>query len=469
MRTPFLGFVRRSLVATLAATSVLGAQDAAPMRQVRGLAYDSLNSRGLGGALITIEALGRAAIADSAGAFVIDSVPEGRHELVLQHDLLDSLGLPEPRIAIDVPGDYRPVRLATPSFATLWRAACGARIPVDSGFVHGVVRDARKLDPVAGADIQASWLVTGADTAMVGTRQRMGGSVTTDANGRYAVCGVPNGVSLLVRARLGEARSDNLDLVHDAPGVTRRDFLLPSVTDAALLGVIRGVVRGSEGGPVPNATVEWPGLRDARTDALGRFTISNIPIGTRSLTVRAVGADPMASITDVPWGDTTRVAITLAGVRGNAAPRAVTTAAVSSGAPPSGATVAPVEITDRMRRFLAELDERKAVGVAKFMDSTRVSRFSGIHAAVTAASNARVTRNGALTFGPRPCHPAVWIDATIVAPEEVGRELRLLSQFDVGVLEIYEFKAMIPPRFWVPGTTTMPECAVVIWTKRNFP
>ena len=179
--------MRTTLVACACAfASTLGAQDIAPMRQVRGVAYDSLNARGLGGALITIETLGRAAIADSAGAFVLDSVPEGRHELVLQHDLLDSLGLPEPRLAIDVPGDYRPVRLATPSFATLWRAACGPAVPTDSGFVHGVVRDARKGDPIAGVDIQASWLVTGPDTAIVGTRERIREEV--ERYGRDALC-----------------------------------------------------------------------------------------------------------------------------------------------------------------------------------------------------------------------------------------------------------------------------------------
>lgn len=433
------------------AALLCAATPAASQHAIRGIAFDSLRSRPLAGALVTIEALGRATVTDSAGTFELLDLPAGRHELRLAHDLLDSLGLGEPRLPLEVPGDDRAVRIATPSFTTVWRSACGGGVPHDSGFVHGVVRDARTGAPVPGVDVQASWLDVGFDARRGVAQERLGGSVVTGASGRYAMCGVPNGVQLQMRARLGEARTDNVVLFHVAPGITRRDFLLASLGDSALRGVVRGVVRGATGGPVPNALVQWPGARNARTDAEGRFVLRDVLIGTRTLTVRSVGTEPMRAIADVPWGDTAVVEIVQRNV----------------------ATLEPVDVVGSavQRRFLDDLADRMALGVAKFMDSTLAERMGPVTSLLTSRTTAKLQRDGSVTFGSRdnPCRPAVWIDRRYIRSQDVGLELRLLDPRNVGAVEVYERAGGIPPEYSPPTGLGTPRCALVIWTKAMFP
>ncbi len=63
--------------------------------QVRllGIAYDSLSGRPLAGATILLQGFPRTALTDSAGRFVLDSVPPGRYLIILTHRELDEIGL----------------------------------------------------------------------------------------------------------------------------------------------------------------------------------------------------------------------------------------------------------------------------------------------------------------------------------------------------------------------------------------
>lgn len=429
-------------------TTALRAQDAGTLHQLRGVAYDSLSGRPLAGALVTVEALGRSVIADSLGGFALEGVPAGRFVLVMQHERIDSLGLPDPRLEVEVPGTEGFIRITTPSFPTLWGSVCGGRVPNDTGFVHGTVRDARRGTASADVDIQLSWVRVGYERGAGVSQERVGGNVTTDDRGRYTICGVPNGVQLLLRARLGDARTDNIEVFHVAPGVTRRDFLLAAGGDSALRGIVRGVVRGAAGGPVANAAVQWSGLREVRSDDQGRFVLLNVPIGTRSLTVRSIGAEPMEAIADVPWGDTAHVDILLQNVR----------------------TLEQVDVigSQVIRRFVTDLAERKELGIAKFVDSTRAERFNNVSTAIASGSNARMSQSGGITFGARGCRPVVWIDKMFVRSDDVSVELRLMNTMQIGTIEIYERGIAIPIEYWPPGGG-MPDCAIVIWTKRNFP
>jgi hypothetical protein len=437
-------------VAGIVAMSSVGAQERASVTTVRGVAYDSLHARPFAGALVRIEALGVSAISDSGGGFTFDSVPTGRHELVLAHETLDSLGLPEPRILVDVPTLDGVVRMGSPSFATLWRATCGGTPPRDSGFVFGTTRSARDRSGISGADVRASWVDIAFDQRRGASQQRMGGRVESGRDGRYAICGVPNGVQLQMRAGAAPAATDAIELFHEAPGVTRRDFLLADA-DTTLRGAVRGIVRGTAGGPVPNALVDAPGATGVRADGEGRFMIPGVALGTRVLVVRSIGAEPMVAIADVAWRDTAEVEITLKNI----------------------ATLDSVEVIGSrvMRRFVTELEERKELGIAKFVDSTVVLKYASLQGAITAKSIASMTRGGNIFFGygGRICHPGLWIDRHYIEPgEQVAFELRLLNPNTVGTIEIYERRAAIPIEYW-PPSGGMANCVIVIWTKRNFP
>lgn len=442
-----------TLMLALAVAGVANAQEPAPVATLRGIAYDSLRSRPLPGAVITIESLGRMAFADSGGAFAFEGLPQGTYDLVLQHDYLDSLGLGEPRTSVTVPGDGRLVRVATPSFTTLWRRVCGTRPPSDSGFVHGVVRDARNGSSLPLTQVQASWVDVGFDQRTGVSEERLGGSVTTDGQGRYTICGVPNGVRLHLRARQGEASTDVIELFHVEPGITRKDFLLRAVGDSALRGVARGIVRGAAGGPAPNALLQVAEAREVRTDAQGRFVLAGALIGTRSVIVRAIGADPARAVIDVPWGDTAYVEILLRNIP----------------------TLAQVEVVGSaaQRRFLADLADRQALGVATFLDSTVMAQLNSFQSALTSRTTATMQRDGTVRFGygPRACRPVVWIDRRYIEPRDVAAELRLVNPARVGAVEVYENAGGIPMEYHPPRFDENREtrCAIVIWTKAMFP
>src|ERR1043165_8655903 len=60
---------------------------------VNGIAYDSLHAAPLGGALISVVGTALTTTADSLGRFRIGGVAPGNYRFMMQHDVLDSLGM----------------------------------------------------------------------------------------------------------------------------------------------------------------------------------------------------------------------------------------------------------------------------------------------------------------------------------------------------------------------------------------
>src|SRR5262245_10785539 len=90
---------------------------------VRGVAYDSLHSRPLGGAFVAIGA--KTTTADAEGRFAIADVPPGNHRLTAQHDAIDLLGISAIGSQIRVSDGRDLVTVSLPSFKTMWRQVCG--------------------------------------------------------------------------------------------------------------------------------------------------------------------------------------------------------------------------------------------------------------------------------------------------------------------------------------------------------
>jgi len=74
-----------------------------------------------------------------------------------------------------------------------------------AGMVRGQVHDASNDAPLANASVTAQWV------AMVGSGERKEVTATSDASGRYAICGIPSGRPVVVRGehakRFTDARS----------------------------------------------------------------------------------------------------------------------------------------------------------------------------------------------------------------------------------------------------------------------
>src|SRR5205823_3647379 len=134
--------MRRLVMLVATACAPIPLQGRSPsLVTVRGLAYDSLHIRPLTGAFIVLAGTSRSATSDSAGRFAFDSVTPGPHRFVMQHDVLDSIGMSGAVAQVSVTDGRDTIRVAIPSFGTLWRAACPSPMaPSDSSLVFGTIR-----------------------------------------------------------------------------------------------------------------------------------------------------------------------------------------------------------------------------------------------------------------------------------------------------------------------------------------
>lgn len=416
---------------------------------VHGAAFDSLRGAPLRMALLNLGGSGRTAISDDSGRFRFDSVAPGRYTLLMQHDALDSLGIAAVRHEFTVSDGRELVRIAIPSFNTLWRRACGgAQAPRDSGFVFGSVRDARTGAPVSDASLAATWSDIGFDGKQGVIETRMGGSVATDGEGNYLVCGVPNDVTILIRVGAALYSDALFTIAHVAPGVTRQDVLLRSAADSSRRGTVRGVVRNESGQPAPRVRVGTEFTPEVETGADGRFLIANVPIGALELRVRALGATPFVAVVNVSATDTGYVEL---GLNKMTVLETVRVSAASL-------------VT---QRFVRDLEERRARGFGKFADSISVDRRNTIMASLMTMANIKVSARGGISFGALCGTPVLWIDRRQVPNEDVSYELRTMHVARVGMIEIYEHRGLVPVEFWPKGEA--PCAVIVIWTKWMFP
>jgi hypothetical protein len=273
-------------ISTGLSRSVAGAQ---PLGSVRGTAVDSLRGRALAGAAVFIDGTTRSTVTDSAGRFVLDSVPAGRQVVSATHAALDGVGLDGIAAAVTVPaGGTAEAVVATPSRQTLWRRLCGAAAPADSvGALFGEVRDARTGAYVAGARATATWLAVGRGGRRLAVGQ---GAATTvsDSVGTFRLCGVPLGAELSVVVAAGPLDSAARPARARRPAVrARRPVVRGADTSAsravgaapaapAGTAVLVGVVRDTLGAPRQGAVVSVDGVGgiEAVTDADGRFRLS---------------------------------------------------------------------------------------------------------------------------------------------------------------------------------------------------
>ena len=434
---------------------------------VRGIAFDSLRSAPLEGAFIRMTGArgpARTATSDTRGEFAFDSVAPGTYAFSMLHAALDSLGFSgiSTRVTVGQNGSTPFVTLAVPSFGALWRAACGERaVPHDTGFVFGTIRDAERGTPLSGATVLVRWIAFGVDSSTRTakpslTEQAWGGEVRSDSAGSYTLCGVPSDARLRLLARKDSSSSGLVELLpRTGARVERRDLSLGPAAESATTnrGVVAGLVRDADGKPVADARVLTPGADEVRTGVDGRFALPNVPIGTREINVLAIGAQPVTADADVTMRDTAFVAVELRKIV--ELPAVVVTAKTAR------------------QRMLAEFEERKALGIGHFIDSTHIAPYHNLQNAVSIAVD------------PDAVCP-LWVDGLeFTTNNDIARELYTRSPLDIAMMEVHRYDdPTLPPRYrYMPARTTDPRLSrgsgcgnpfkvhqvVLVWTKNWLP
>jgi hypothetical protein len=239
------------------------------------VAYDSIRRQPLRDAFVSIlgsRAGARNTTTDSHGRFQFDSVSPGDYTFAVQHAMLDSLGLSGVSRKATVATEGDEVRLGVPSFGTLWRIECaGLRVPKDSGFVFGTVRDAATMRPLAHARVEVSWVELGIKSGRVAAKRWRTEGLADDL-GNYSVCDVPTWEVMSIRATgtTDSVSSGEVELPPRGGRIERRDLLVgPTDSVAAHIGIVSGIVTVT-GEPFALPVLD-AGIAEVRTDAEGRF------------------------------------------------------------------------------------------------------------------------------------------------------------------------------------------------------
>ncbi|MGH7130084.1 MAG: carboxypeptidase regulatory-like domain-containing protein, partial [Planctomycetaceae bacterium] len=281
---------------------------------VQGVAYDSLRGAPMKNALVAVLGVNATTTTDERGRFAIDRVPPGTRTFIIQHASLDSIGFRGLSRRFEIGRSEDEVRLALPSFGTLWRITCGSDPPRDSGFIYGTIRHVATRSPVARARVAVSWIVTTYHKARGIRQRRVFGEAVTDANGNYAVCGVPAAHWIKVAADMsGGGASAGVDVPPPELRIVRRDLLIgPAIEDdSASRGSILGMIVDQDGVPYSEARVVLDDSTEVRSRGDGTFDFRDVRAGTRQLEIMSIGIAPIVSTVDVLPGDSSSVRFTL--------------------------------------------------------------------------------------------------------------------------------------------------------------
>lgn len=438
---------------------------------LQGVALDSLRGGALAGALIHVEGTGRFGSSDSLGRFLVDSIPPGAHRVIVDHPMVDTLGimLVTPPLQFEANSVTRTI-VAVPGADFLVNLFCpAARRTLGPGAMVGRVREPDSDSAAVGARVSFVWYdpdPPGLPAALRPTRRTPRvREATVGADGTYRLCGLPENFDgkLQAQRRDGGATAE-VPVSQDESLLTLRSMsvaALPAIArgdegggkPAPLRGRARvfGKVVNANGAPVANARVQLMGGSAATlTRQNGDFVLDSLPAGTQALVVRQIGYRP----TEVPVELSARTPA-----------RAVIRLGVFV---PELTPVEIVSARDEGLQKVGFLDRKRTAAGGYFIDPDAVERrraqlFTDL---LRTAPGLRVsTINGQATVEPTRSAQGgcvtYWVDGAQWQSLEPGDLDSFVRPEEVAAVEIYHGSS-IPAQFQTPGQGCS---AVVVWTK----
>ena len=446
-------------------TAAIGAVSRpAQAQRVSGTVWDSLITGGpLVGAQVWIPGLGGDATTDKRGRFRFDSVPPGAYQLTFSHPLFDSVGVAPPVWTIDVgPQGLSGFTVSVPSIERAFPGACPPLAPL-AGALIGVVRDATSDSTVAGVSIEARWYVLGvAPGQRLAWLPRMAAS-STDARGRFVLCGVPRDGEFALWASSGSQRTGQV--TQDLSGrllSSRSLYVGPAETDSLTTadtaptppGTVVGRVQSPEGTPIAGARVEVRGTGVAtQTTESGSFELTGAPLGTQVLEVAALGFLLRRPVVDVRPSAPARLELTLA-----PAPQVLPTIGVVAR---GGKASSFEQRRNHAAGYFLTADDLERRGVRRF--EQLFYSVPGFRVVPVGIGGSAVYSNRSSSLFGGPCSPEIYVNGwrwpvSLASGEPVGIWVE-----DIAAVEIYSGPASVPAEF---GGGQSKCGVIVIWERR---
>ena len=187
---------------------------------LRGTVVDSLSGAAMGGVRVFLSGTSFAALTQADGSFLIDSIRPGRYSASIVAARVDSLLLEPPVRALALSaGENKQVDLALPSLRTLSSEVCSEPMADNLSMIVGVVRDSGMV--ASGVQVRAEWTDYTNFAPGQLRAQSLWGEATSGKGGRYALCGVPPGKAITIRAVRGSASVTSVQR-SVGPGEVRR-------------------------------------------------------------------------------------------------------------------------------------------------------------------------------------------------------------------------------------------------------
>jgi len=448
------------------------ARQVVPSRHaVQGIVFDSVAKRPLAGAVVHVAMRESAsapvtAATDASGRYRVSDLPAGVYVVGFYHDALIVLGLDAPSQAVDLTTDtLATVNLAIPSSLMVRALRCGAdSLRADRGMLVGFVRDALNRAAIPGASVRLEWGGLAFDSANVRTVTERA-IARIDADGAYAVCGVPLDapLELLAHAPAHRALAGPVVTV-PMSGIWRLDLAFADSAPDQGAAIIRGRVLNASGHAVASGRVVVETLQREVPVQDGGFLMAGLPAGSWIVEARVIGTEPQAMLVEAADGAVTPVDIT---VREQSQRLEAVTV---------------VGKLDRNTRVLEEVLRRKRTGAGTVFLPGNIHLRMAMYTSDVFQNARGFTYLSATDIGGRrtpdgtPCRPvAVYLDDMYVATGFDQLD-RLVPVGDVLAIETYPDMQFAPVRYrYAPGMLTgrndpyTRPCAVVaVWTKRSY-
>ena len=438
---------------------------------LQGVVIDSLHGEPLANALVSLEGAARMAISDSLGRFLVDSVKPGSYRVLVDHPILDTLGIslvtpPMTIVANEVTRTVIPV----PTGEFLVNLFCpAARRALGPGALVGRVREPDSDSAAVGARVSLVWydpdppgLPANLRVSKKPPRVR---EATVGADGTYRLCGLPDKYEAKLQAqRKDGGATAEVPVVQDGGLLALRSMsvaALPTVATKDTGGVVRqprgsarvfGRVVNKNGAPVSGARVGLMGTSAATlTRANGDFVLDSLPAGTQALVVRQIGYRPTEVPVDLSARTPARVNVQLGAFVPELSPVEVVSRRDEG--------LQKVGFLDRKRTsaggyFIGpdQLEKRNALRFSDILRTTPGIRVQEQNGQAMIISTRSAAGNGCVTM---------YVDGAQWQQLEPGDLDSFVQPGEVAAIEVYNGSST-PPQFMTPGQN----CAsVVVWTK----